>query len=232
MPSAGKEGCVLFDFDGTLVDVRAASACSLHAVSHLILREHKNLHRGRLYETLSETSSLLDAQGVYDRRIWWKKTASTYGLEVTESQLLRYTVAYWTTYARMTRAKPEGLALVDRLKSKGTRIGIVTNTDGWRGGKRWRLSFYPAIKEFESVVVAGEDTSNPKPSPDGITRACRILEADPEGTVYIGDDPFKDATAAEAAGVGCLIVDGGSSRGAHTGNRVADLSSVAEFLGL
>lgn len=57
-----------------------------------------------------------------------------------------------------------------------------------------------AIGREIDVVVGRDPTIRPKPEPDGVIEACRLLGADPGGAVMIGDSTW-DAEAALAAGV-------------------------------
>ena len=55
------------------------------------------------------------------------------------------------------------------------------------------LSFFP-------VVVGGDDVPRPKPEPDGVLRACDLLDVPPRRAAYVGDSPL-DLEAARRSGV-------------------------------
>jgi phosphoglycolate phosphatase-like HAD superfamily hydrolase len=55
------------------------------------------------------------------------------------------------------------------------------------------------------VVIGRDPVIRPKPEPDGVLRACRLLEVEPGAAVMIGDSTW-DAEAADRAGVAFIGV--------------------------
>ncbi|MBM0228960.1 MULTISPECIES: HAD family hydrolase [Micromonospora] len=49
------------------------------------------------------------------------------------------------------------------------------------------------------VVVGGDEVARPKPEPDGVELACRLLGVHPSRTAYVGDSPL-DLRAARRSG--------------------------------
>lgn len=49
------------------------------------------------------------------------------------------------------------------------------------------------------VVLGGDEVPRPKPHPDGVRLACRLLKLDPRRIAYVGDSPL-DLRAARSSG--------------------------------
>jgi pyrophosphatase PpaX len=95
--------------------------------------------------------------------------------------------------------------LLERLKSEGRRLGIVT-------AKRRRtvdLAFgmLPLERFFEAVVTA-ERTERHKPHPEPVLAALEELGSKAEEAAFVGDSPF-DMGAGKAAGVFTVAVSWG-----------------------
>ncbi len=86
------------------------------------------------------------------------------------------------------------------LYQAGYPLGLVTSKrlDMARRG----LEMFDLWTYF-SVVVHHDSTTQHKPRPDPILEALRMLSADPQSVVYIGDSPY-DMQAAKSAGCQAL----------------------------
>jgi HAD superfamily hydrolase (TIGR01509 family) len=90
----------------------------------------------------------------------------------------------------------DGVAeVLAELRARGLPNGIVT-------GKS-RSSWDTTLARIElgrfDVVIADDDVSHPKPSPEGILAALDQLKVDPRHAIYVGDSPV-DIEAGQAAG--------------------------------
>ena len=103
----------------------------------------------------------------------------------------------------LRRARRDGVVeFLERARKDGVRLAAVSD--------------YPAaaklsameIGEFFEVVISAHDRTigRFKPDPLGIEVALSRLGIDREKALYIGDRPDIDATAAERAGVACVIL--------------------------
>ena len=81
---------------------------------------------------------------------------------------------------------------LERLRSLGLELAVVAN---WDLTLRRMLEQIGLTEYFHAVVHASG-----KPAPDGVLRALRELEVEPDRALHIGDDEV-DELAARAAGV-------------------------------
>jgi HAD superfamily hydrolase (TIGR01509 family) len=102
--------------------------------------------------------------------------------------------------------------LVRRLRATGLAVGVLT-----RNG---RAAIDRALRRFSSlttadfdVVVTRDDGLAPKPAPDGVVHAARVMGSPPEETLVVGDY-LLDMRAGRAAGaVTAYLVNGASADG-------------------
>ena len=61
------------------------------------------------------------------------------------------------------------------------------------------VSSHPLLKSA-ACLIAGDDVSMPKPSPEGLIKASQMLSIEPSDIIYLGDDR-RDVMAANDAGM-------------------------------
>ncbi|MCL5788446.1 MAG: HAD family hydrolase [Candidatus Marsarchaeota archaeon] len=223
-----KYTCVLFDYDGTLMDNERSVQLSLKAVIDL-MHEELGVSQRKATQAILKVSSQMERLHIYSRHVWWRAVAKSLNVTVTASQLLRFTLAYWTTYNRCEHPASRSLEIISSLRQRGVKLGILTDTDGYFGGKRWRLSSYPYLNMFQVVVVAGEDCPQLKPSPEAFVKALTSLRSRPEESLFVGDNPSTDVAGARSAGLNAVLLNRNgesSSTGSSTITRFSELARV------
>ncbi|MEZ4697377.1 MAG: HAD family hydrolase [Rhodothermales bacterium] len=87
------------------------------------------------------------------------------------------------------------------------RLGIVG--DIWAEKSLWidELDRAGILHLFEAVVISS-DIGSVKPSPALMRTALRIMKAEPDDAIVIGDSAFRDGGGALAAGVPFILVGG------------------------
>jgi putative hydrolase of the HAD superfamily len=197
---------VLFDLDDTLYPERQFVDGGFRAVARFLAGPggrpegslvdrlwelHQRDGRGRLFDTL------LDELGLGDDR------------DLVPACLLVY-----RTHATRLTPFPGVEALLDGLRHRGIRTGIVT--DGNAAVQSRKVAGLGDVAARIDVVVL-TDALGPgfaKPSPVAFRVAGRLLDVAPRDTIYVGNDPRKDFAGARAAGlrtirIGLLPDEGG-----------------------
>ncbi len=98
---------------------------------------------------------------------------------------------------RLVREFPGARQVVQSLKDRGARLGIVTSK--MRAGSLRGLT-HCGLDDLFEVLVAADDLEKHKPDPAPVLKALELLDSDPTGAVFIGDSPH-DLAAGQAAGV-------------------------------
>ena len=174
---------VLFDLDGTLVDTAADMVDALNAWLYV---RRKPLVDLRMARGLCSGGSraLLDIRGV--------------GEEGREAAVADYLRLYEKTDYRKTVYFAGVQAMLSLLHSAAYRCGVVTNKP-----RRYAAPICERLRVADSnltVLVCGDDTPRPKPSPLPLLAAAEQFGVRPEECLYVGDDR-RDAVSADAAGM-------------------------------
>ncbi len=198
---------VIFDLDETLIDSKKGFPRAHEKVAQMInehlKRKKLNLKRREILEKIRVFDDKMNLEVKYDRDEWWQPLLNNLGVNVSlpRAFIRKLTISYWHTYARSTKPYRDTLSTLRYLKKRGYLLGLLSDTDGSKGMKNWRISKLPFTHFFNSIVVAGEDTVKTKPSPEPYELIARKLEVIPSECVFIGDKPFTDIKGAKTAGM-------------------------------
>lgn len=203
---------VLFDLDETLIDSPAGLGAAHRAVAkqlHDSLSKHKiNVNEDAVRSKLSDFDDQMNKETKYDRDEWWPVLVAKLSKKrkVPDNITKELTRLYWTAYSGASKPYPNAESILNYLKEKGYKLGLVTDTDGKPGMKARRLKRLPFIGLFDAVVVGGDDMVKTKPSPESFLFAASKLGLNPEECVMVGDKPFTDIKGAKAAGMRTILV--------------------------
>jgi len=125
------------------------------------------------------------------------------------------------------RAYEEVEPVLSALRSRGIRIGVVSNFDSRLPGILHQLGL---AQQFDAVVystIAGAV----KPEPAIFHRALASLDARAEESLHVGDGRVPDYEGARAAGMAALLVDRRGKGGPDPDTTVTDLRGVLHHIG-
>lgn len=117
----------------------------------------------------------------------------------------------YAPFIRYLKLMP-GIKTVLRGLNKKYTIAIVTNRRRRHAHAILILENFK-IRRYFRVVICKEDTKNPKPAPDPLLKALKILHVKPSEAVYVGDGEV-DAVASKNAKVKSIIFSKGRVKGA------------------
>lgn len=207
---------VVFDFDGTLVDSYSRRPRAHERVRNVLLgyleRNGRAADDGDVLERISEAEQRSLETGQWDRDEWWRTILAEYGIDSPPEEVVRRaTMVYWETTLEESEVFPGVESMLGRLSSDGVPIGVISDTDGLEGMKDRRIAECDISEYFDAVVVAGEDTPDPKPDTEPFTLIASRLGIDPENCLYVGDNPHTDVEGAREVGMTTVLVDGGDA---------------------
>jgi len=101
-------------------------------------------------------------------------------------------------------AYPETFEVIEKLKEKGIKVGIVSNT--YRESFERVRKAYPVEKIFDAVVLSYE-VKCAKPSPEIFRIAAEKLGLRPEEVLFVGDTTETDYEGAKRAGMQAVLLD-------------------------
>ena len=110
--------------------------------------------------------------------------------------------------------RPGARELLADLREAGIKTALVTMS------MRRMADTVVDLIDFEAfdVIIAGDDSTRPKPFPDPYLQACAALGVTPSETVAIEDSPngLRSAVASGAAVIGVPLMVSIAGAGAHT----------------
>jgi len=179
---------VLFDLDGTLADTAGDLAGAVNR-----LRRERGLIPVPVASVRAHASA--GARGLLFAGMGVVPTDPEYPV-LRDAFLLHYE----SCLAETTHLFAGVGKLLDMLDARGLAWGIVTN-------KAMRFT-QPvvaalALEKRAGAVVAGDTTPHPKPHPEPLLHAARLLDRAPSRCLYVGDD-LRDVQAGIAAGMPTL----------------------------
>jgi pyrophosphatase PpaX len=192
---------VLFDLDGVLIDSFTTQYLATKSLIEKIgIKLSEEKFRKNLWGEFVENSL---------KRYFkesWKEAEVEYENKIAE--FLRYTKLF-----------PETIKVLEELKKKNIKLGIVTSNIKTVAKK---FLVYAKIEHFFDVLISGEDCE-PKPAPDGILVAIKSLKVSAERTIFVGDN-WQDVEAGKSAGCFTIAV------GNHLERADAKISRIGELL--
>ena len=114
-----------------------------------------------------------------------------------------------------------------RLKSKGVRLGVLTNSGKKAATEALRRA---ALLDCFEFILTRDETDALKPRPEGLAKAVSLLGLNPGSVYYVGDSPY-DISAARLAGMKVISVATGNYTVDRLQKEGADhvISSVADL---
>lgn len=177
---------VLFDFDGTLADSFGAIAQSVNFV-----RAENKLPELGFAEIKANVGHGLE----------YLMAKMLPGCDILQAKKA-YHAHHQVHMKQHTRLYPQAREFLQSLKESGIEMGVCSNKPV-RFTKE--LVDYLEIGKYLKVVLGPEDVTNPKPAPDMLLEAAKMLKMDLKEVVYVGDMDV-DILAATAAGMEVWIV--------------------------
>jgi|KBSSwiStaDraftv2_1062776.scaffolds.fasta_scaffold06394_10 pyrophosphatase PpaX len=173
---------ILFDLDGTLIDSVRLILDSYHHT----LAQHGQAPRTDDYWLAGLGTPL---------RVQFKPWAENpEQIEAMIGTYREYNLAHHD--ARVT-AYPGVVELVRGIRAAGYRTGLVTSKNKPGAMRGLRLV---GLEDAMELVIGADDVENPKPHPEPIEAALRLLGEPAASALYVGDS-IHDMESGRAAGV-------------------------------
>jgi HAD superfamily hydrolase (TIGR01509 family) len=208
-PGAGWAGAALFDWDGTLVDSRAALLAAWHDVTAAVLGRPWPVEEDDVRLVLSRRGAEVFPRLSDDPR-------------VVRALVEGFTPAYEVHAADGVRPFPGVVDLLTGLRSRGVAVAVVTSKARVRydaDADRGRLA------HAVDAAVCAEDVARGKPDPEALQQVLDLLGVPADRAVLVGDTAV-DIESGRAAGVRTVGVTWGSTPAGRL--RAAGADAVAD----
>ena len=115
----------------------------------------------------------------------------------TVDQVRTYFQEYFPQYLFFLKVNPMAIRTLHALSELGLKLACVTNSH--RKIVLETLNIHQLAGYFE-VILTADDVKKPKPAPDILSKACRLLGVESNQALFIGDT-LTDKKAGHRAGV-------------------------------
>ena len=209
---------VIFDLGGTLMYFDGNWE-AMDTQSTLAMIPFLNSHGVRVGDDFPQ-------QFLATRRAFWKRADET-GFECRTSEALGESLnqlgytntdgwlqqavdIYFEHQGQSWLAFPDAHEMLQTLKQRGTRIGLISNADDVNLVHRavHRLGFAPFMLP---VISSAEDPRWRKPDPRIFHRVSDAWQLLPSEIVMVGDSPRYDVLGANRAGMKAIFIDRGTN---------------------
>ncbi|GLJ38338.1 hypothetical protein SUGI_0780880 [Cryptomeria japonica] len=194
---------VLFDLDDTLVLTHTADKAAHQAVMELLSRrEHPFLDQQAIIDAFVKgfINQPWDPNHQIDvtewrAQIWCRALEAQAIRDIELAREIQH--CFDTTRMASFQWAPEVEQIVQRIKLKGIKVGIITN--GHPKVQRAKLSACRADEIFNTILVGGEEVHQ-KPHKSIFLKACELVGTRPEESVMVGDSLKTDIQGGINAG--------------------------------
>jgi putative hydrolase of the HAD superfamily len=197
---------VIFDWGGTLsefVSVELVDAWRL-AARHLD-PEHEDELTDRLVQVEADfwatTSSHQRSATLADLLT---EAARQLGMDVAEALLEEAAVRHLDAWTPHIRHDPEAAETLTELRSRGLRIGMLSNTH-WPRAFHERFLDRDGLVELIDARLYTSEMPFQKPHPSAFLAAAEALDVDPANAVFVGDRPWDDVSGAHSTGMRAVL---------------------------
>ena len=213
---------VLFDLDNTLIDFMRMKTNSCEAAISAMIDAGLDINKDN---ALKKLFKLYDKYGLEDNRIFQKFLKEETG-DVDYRILANAIVAYRNARTSYLNAYPHTDYVLIRLRSKGIKLGIITDAPKL---KAWIRLMAMKIGNFFDIVVAFEDTKQLKPSSLPFEAALSKLKVRAEECLMVGDMPHRDIEGARKLGMKTCFAKYGNKK-IKKSNADYEIKDIKELL--
>jgi FMN phosphatase YigB (HAD superfamily) len=187
---------LLFDFDGTLVDVN-----KLKAYEGLV-EKRSNSSNPNLARILYDEDIELCKQGRYDRTEVFENYADQFPGVCAEE----FCQDFWKEATRTQHIKENCHNTLKELQAQAHTLVCVTDADGRGGNKFQRIAATGLDKYFKRTFIGSENVPFQKGTADYLNWVVENLGANHKRCVMIGDKVEIDLRPAKAIGMASILV--------------------------
>lgn len=222
-------GAVIFDKDGTLIDLGASWSPAGVRFVEICARGDRHL-AGALDAAIGMKDGLIVPDGVLaagtmgDLLATARRVLARFGSEDIDELVEAAHVAASRVASSVVHPIGDVAGTMARLAAAGLGLAVTTSDDR---APTLRTLADLGVSDLVEVVVAGDDGIPPKPAPDPLLLAADRLGVTIGNTLYVGDS-IVDVEAARAAGVAAMVAVGPPG-GAAAGRSDGAIDSIEEI---
>lgn len=213
---------VLFDFDETLQDRTAAFEKYMDTFLAEFCADIDNDEIVKRKEEMRITGK----GGYVNREEWYGSLVKSWGWENAPSNAVLAN-HYDTKFGDHNVIFPDSYVLLEKLKSKGYLVGVITNGPSILQNHKMDTS---GLRPYCDIVVVSGDVGVHKPDPALFAYTADKLGLKTEECVYVGDHPINDIKGALDAGMKAIRMNYGWFKDTDLRDDVPVIDSIIDVL--
>ncbi|MEM4366389.1 MAG: HAD family hydrolase, partial [Candidatus Woesearchaeota archaeon] len=146
------------------------------------------------------------------------------GLE-TSTFVIEKLIGIWNKNRLLAKPFPETTAVLEELKTKGLKIGLISNADCF--SIEPLLERFDLAKYFDAMHLSWQ-TGFLKTNPKSFEILLRQLGVSKDETLMVGDSLETDIEGARKAGIRAILIDRKGKR--DYPNKIGNLNELMRFL--
>ena len=208
--AVGGVRALLLDVDDTIVDTQEAMVLAGTRAAAAIWPHRAGEHRAMAQRYYDDPERWFPRYASGDvafeamRAGRLAEVAAAFGVEVPDGAHLSYEEAYAPAFRSAQRLFPDVPGLLAAAEDERLPVALLTNSA--QAPTRVKLEALDLVGRFD-VVVTTDTLGFGKPDPRVYLEACRLLGAEPDRVLCIGDSIEWDVLGAEAAGLRAVWLD-------------------------
>lgn len=130
---------------------------------------------------------------------------------------------------RIWKAFSYSRTIISEIKSRGVKVGLISN---WDTSCRKVLEDNRLLELLDTIVVSSE-VNLLKPSKEIFSYAVQKSKANPDTSLYVGDNYYDDVIGASKVGMPCLLINPYGNAGIQELNYpyvIKDIREVVQYL--
>jgi putative hydrolase of the HAD superfamily len=195
---------VLFDFDDTIEDFKAAKVYAHAKVAKRMLESY-GVYEQTTIKLLQDIDKKFSVKGVhskpllYDRHLWFKDYFKNIGVEVSKADIDGFVNLYWRFIIEGAKPMPNAQRVLRELK-KEYKTAVMSDSDGI---KRFKVERAKTCGLFSLIdlFLTSDDVGVNKPAIKFYSRIFEKLGVRAEECVMVGDKPQVDLKLAKELGM-------------------------------
>jgi putative hydrolase of the HAD superfamily len=229
----GGARALLLDVDDTIVDTQEAMVLAGTRAAAAIWPHRAGEHRAMAQRYYDDPERWFPRYASGDvafeamRAGRLAEVAAAFGVEVPDGAHLSYEEAYAPAFRSAQRLFPDVPGLLAAAEDERLPVALLTNSA--QAPTRVKLEALDLVDRFD-VVVTTDTLGFGKPDPRVYLEACRLLGAEPDRVLCIGDSIEWDVLGAQAAGLRAVWLDRGGLGTRQPVATVRGLDEVAAVL--
>ncbi|MBW2972018.1 HAD-IA family hydrolase [Candidatus Woesearchaeota archaeon] len=231
---------VIFDFDDTIEDFKAAKVFTHRKIAEKLLGA-RGVYEPTTISLLQEIDRKFSMRGVgseprmYDRHLWFEEYFKTLGLDAANQEIDELVTLYWRYIIESAKEMPHAAEVLKSLK-ENYKIAVMSDSDGSKALKMERLKTV-GLHDLIDLLLTSDEVGVNKPDRRFYSIIFEKFGVKAEECVMVGDKPQVDLKLAKELGMATVWMRHGDWAGRESNSTfdyvdhsITDLRQIIDIM--